>query len=66
MLIFIESATFGVGAGFIPARSNILAGLRAGINPAPTRKGDYPNWKVAHIILAITSGIRYRRFLSEH
>jgi hypothetical protein len=35
---FIESLTFQVGAGFIPARSSIRAGMRAGINPAPTIK----------------------------
>ena len=38
MRIFIESLALEVGAGFIPARSGISEGLRAGINPAPTRK----------------------------
>jgi hypothetical protein len=35
---FIERRAFDVGAGFIPARSSIRACLRAGINPAPTKK----------------------------
>ena len=35
-LISIDSPISEVGAGFIPAPSSIRAGLRAGINPAPT------------------------------
>jgi hypothetical protein len=37
MRIFVESPALEVGAGFIPARYSIHAGLRAGINPAPTK-----------------------------
>jgi len=35
---FIDKRKFEVGAGFIPAHGNIRNGLRAGINPAPTKK----------------------------
>jgi len=34
---FIDKRKFEVGAGFIPAHGNIRNGLRAGINPAPTK-----------------------------
>jgi hypothetical protein len=60
MRIFIESPAFAVGAGFIPARSSIRAGLLAGINPAPTRKKYHSNRMMAPNVLANTSGTQHQ------
>jgi len=59
MHIFIDNSKFEVEAGFIPARSTIRAGPRAGINPAPTRKKHHSSRKMAHDVFANISGTQH-------